>query len=263
MQIAQIIQGPPKILIYSEVGVGKTAEALTLGERAEVLDFDNGLRTAVSLKDQFTEQRLKVNARQFIETDPMSRASAFKTAKEYIYSLPSEIKNGRYPYQALIIDSLSSFAEAGVAQIMYNSGQLGKNPEIQHWGLAFTEIKNVMATLRSLPIVLVVLAHEQVKTIGKGADAENKLEIAISGKNLPSQICRYFDEIWYMRAKAEGAGRFKRVFQTVSDGIKVARSRSCLPNDTDASVGMWEIIKKLGYEPPKVEAKSGEGKNQS
>ena len=46
---------PPNILLYGEVGCGKTILALTLGEHAQVIDVDLGLRSGYSLKDEFTD----------------------------------------------------------------------------------------------------------------------------------------------------------------------------------------------------------------
>lgn len=237
-------------MIYGEVGAGKTALALTLGARAMCIDMDEGLRTGITLQDSFTSDRKAVEVRQFLETNPQKDATAFAKCKSFVYGLTAEFQKGR-PFEALILDSLSSFAEGALRYIMSNSGQLGKAPEIQHWGLAFNEIQNVLAVMRSLPIPLVIIAHEQVKMIGKaGPNQESKLEIAISGKNLPSRICRYCDEVLYMRARPVGAGKMQYVVQTVGDDKLMARSRSNIPNLTDTKVGMWELMRMMGYVPP-------------
>ena len=253
MKLSELVQNrAPKILLYGEVGAGKTALALTLGAKALCVDMDDGLKTGVSIKDNFSSERLQVEVRQFPEPEPQKRAVSFMAVKKFIYGLPAEIQAKRWPYEALIIDSLSSLADAAVRYIMSNSSRLDDTPEIQHWGLAFNEIKNVMNVIRTLPCAVVLIAHEQVKSIGKGNNKEDKLEIAISGKNLPSQITRYFDEVWYMRARNVGGGKRQYVVQTVGDDVVAARSRSCLPNLTDTSCGMWGLFKQIGYSPKEV-----------
>lgn len=240
---------PPKILLYGDMGTWKTSLALTLGDRASVLDLDDGLMTGVRLEDKWSSARRSVDVKQFLEPEPNKRATVFQAAKQYIYSLADQVRAGKWPFDAFIVDSLSSYAESAVAQVMYNSGMVGQAPQLQHWGLAFSEIKNVIAVLRPLPIVVVLIAHEQVKTIGKGAQQEDKLEIALPGKNLASQIARYFDEVWYSRVRPLGANKFEQVLQTYTDGKIPCRSRACIPNYTNTECGMWELIKRCGYEP--------------
>lgn len=247
MKVADIEMLPPKILLYGEVGVGKTALALTLGAKAQVLDLDGGLRTGLSITDSFRQDRMSVDVKSFRDHEPHKRAKAFAALKTAVYEIHNDLVNKRYQFKALIVDSLSSLADLAVNYVMFNSGKLGASPEIQHWGIAFTEIKNVLSVIYTLPIPVVVIAHEQVKTVGSGAAKRDTLEIAIQGKNLPAQICRYFDEIWYMRSRPIGGGKFQYVLQTVNDDLLAARSRACLPNYTDTACGMWKLLEMVGY----------------
>lgn len=253
MKVSELKSKPRHICIYGEVGCGKTALALTLGERAIVLDLDEGLLTGISLKDSFRDARMAVTVKQFLESEPQIRATVFPRVKSYIYGIPRDIKSGNFPYDALIIDSLSAFADSAVQMVMANSGNIGKNPEIQHWGLAFTEIKNVLNVVRTFPIVVVLIAHEQIKLIGKPPNQDMRLELAIPGKNLPSQVARYYDELWYLRTRQVGQGKIQRVLQTSSTEAIAARSRSCLPNLTDTACGMWKLLEMTGYKVPEKE----------
>lgn len=254
MKVSDLQQKAPKILLYGPIGTGKTALALTLGARAQVMDMDDGLMTGVKLEDKWTAERRAVDVVQFLETQPHKKAEAFAASKRHVLDVANQCVAGKYPFDALIIDSLSAMAENALNYIMANSGQLNQQPQIQHWGLAFSEIKQVVAVLRTLPLVVVLIAHEQIKTIGTGPTAETKLEIAIQGKNLPQQIARYFDEIFHIRAKPAGGGKFSYIIQTKSDDKIEARSRMQIPNHTDTSIGMWELVRLMGYTPPKRSA---------
>lgn len=249
------LSSPPRVLLYGELGTGKTALALTLGSRAQIHDLDGGLRTGLTLKDSFTSERLAVDVKQFFEPEPQKRAVVFQQYKTFIYGLTSDAAKGSWPYNALILDSISAFAWSAVSNVMANSGRLGQNPEIQHWGLAFTDIKNVIAVIRSLPCVVIVLGHEQSKSIGEGAAKKDKIELAIPGKNMVSEVGRLFDEIWHIRAKPAGGGKFSYILQTKSDGVTVARSRSNLPDGTDTACGMWKLLEMCGYRPPERKEK--------
>lgn len=244
MKVSDIQEKPPHILLWGGVGTGKTALALTLGERAEVIDFDDGLKTGSTLKDKFYDQRRLATVTQFIEKEPQKRATVFQKGKEHIYKISDQLNAGKYPFDALVIDSLSSLADAAVRQIMGNSGNPDGVPQIQHWGLAFNEIKNVFGVIRSMRIPVIVIGHDQ-----EGKE-EGKIELAINGRKLPSQLTRYFDEVLYMRVKAEGGGKYKYVVQTKNDARVECRSRANLDNMTDTSDGMWDLIARMGYKPP-------------
>lgn len=250
MKVGEVTIKAPKILLYGDVGTGKTALALTAGERAQVIDLDDGLMTGVTLQDQFTAERKKVDAYSYVEPEPQKKAVVFHQVKQKIIGIANDCVRKVYPYDLLIVDSLSALAESAVAQIMTNSGKFGQAPEIQHWGLAFLEIKSVMSVIRSMPIPVILIAHEQTKSIGKGMDKDEKLQIAVAGKNLPSEIARYFDEIWYMRVADGPQNKKLRRIQTVADEKRLARSRFNVPDMTDVSCGMWELLKKCGYTPP-------------
>lgn len=251
-KVGDLADQAPKILTYGPLGTGKTALALTLGARAQVIDIDDGLKTGITLQDKFTEDRKAVDVRRFIESAPHQRATVFKQVKECIYDISNQVHQKKYPFDALIIDSLSSFATAAVAQIMYNSGQIGAAPQLQHWGLAFIEIQNVIHVLRAVPIPVILIAHDQQK----GDAEEEKTIIGIPGRNMPSLIARYFDEVWFMRVKELGAGKMDYVIQTKSTVKVVCRTRSNIPDMTSVSCGMWELIKKCGYIPPVREVKN-------
>lgn len=241
----------PHILLWGEVGTGKTAFAETLGERCELLDLDNGSGTGLGLKDKYYAARCAVEVKKFPEPQPHIRATQFDAVKRYVIDVANRISAKKYPYDALVIDSLSTLSDAAVRQIMYNSGKIGGTPEIQHWGMAFNEVKNLLAIVNSLEIVTVLVAHEQVKSTGSGATKKDSLEIATPGKNLPSQICRYYDEIWYLDVAPAGGNKVKYTLKTLGDGTIPARSRLGLPTNTDiTSVGLWELLATLGYKPP-------------
>lgn len=245
----------PHILLWGDVGSGKTALTETLGSRLHLIDLDDGAGTGLSIKDSLLDARRSIDYETFIEPEPYKRATVFPRVREHVIKISNQITLGRWPYQALAMDSLSALADAALQQILHNSGKYGLQPEIQHWGMAFNSVLDVMNILRSMPIVVILTAHEQVKTIGSGQTKEDRLELAISGKNMASKISRYFDEIWYTRVMAAGANKLNYVVQTSSDVIP-CRSRGGLPNFTNVSDGLPKMLEKIGYVfPPLKETK--------
>ena len=245
---------PPKILLYGDVGCGKTVLALTLGKGTQILDCDMGLRSGFSLQDDFTDARRAVDVKQFPETAMPVRALAFPKMKSTIFDIATQCNQKRYPYKAIILDSLTVFGECALNYVLSSAGKLGKNPEIQHWGMCFTEMKLVLGVLMALPIPVVMIGHQAISTTGKGKEAEDRISFSIKGKNMPAEVGGLFDEVWYMRI-AGSLQKRTRLIQTVHDGTITARSRACIPNMTDTRIGMWKLLEMMGYKETKLDEK--------
>jgi len=250
MKVSDLVSAPPKILIYSGAGTGKTALALTLGESCLYLDLDDNMDVAFGLKDQLQPERLKVEVEQFLDTP--RRTKAFTTLKQRVFKIANECHAGTFQYKVVVLDSLTSLAVAAQNMVMAGSNKVGDNPQIQHWGLLLTEIENVITMLRSLPIIVFVLAHETTFT----ADDINKVQIAIPGQKLPGRITRMFNEIWYFRNQPKGQGIHQMYIQTTPTSAVTCRSGRGLKTGTPfatidkqglptGSVSLWTILDQI------------------
>ncbi len=244
MKLKEIRKKPPKVLLYGPPGTGKTALVLTLGKRLQVLDLDDGLETGRTLHDQFRERRMEVDVVQALETSRI-RGTAFPEAKRHVFRVVEMIDKGTYPFEAFCIDSLTSLADGAVRYVLGNAGHVGRAPQIQEWGAAFIEIENILTLLRSLPIVVILTAHQHVFEL----DGETQTEIAVPGRKLPGKICSYFDEVWRMRVRPLPQKKFAYVLQTKSTAGTVARSRLNLEDGIDAGkLGLEEVLRRVGWE---------------
>lgn len=243
MKLSEIKVKAPKILIYGPAGTGKTACALTLGSRAHVVDMDDGLLTGLTLQDKWSEDRQQVDVVQFLEEDPRT-ARAFLSVKKHLMDVVNKARQGKWEFDALVIDSLTAMAEFAMRSVLASNGMLGNVPQIQHWQLAFTEVENIMIILRAMPCPVILIAHDQVRTI----DEQDYVRIAIPGKNMPTKITRYFDEVFYSKVKTKGGGKREYLLQTRASGSIEAKSRGNLEALVDTSIGMTGILKLMGYE---------------
>ena len=250
MKLSKTKSKKKKILLYGGVGVGKSALVMTLGERLQLLDLDEGVETGKKLQDEFTSERLDIDVVECYE-ESHAKAVAFGKAKDELISIANACAKDKkkleagekqvYDYDYVGIDSYTGLADSAVRYVLSNSGLLGKAPKIQHWGLAFIELENFLTILRSLPRVVVLVCHEQ-KTM---VDDEVRVELATPGQKLQAKIPRYFDEIWYMKVVNRAQGRKQRVLQTQPTQSILARTRSSLEDGIDTSIGMKAILEKL------------------
>ena len=233
----------PKILLYGIAGTGKTALALTLGSKLQIMDFDNGLMTGKTLKDEHYDTRMSVNAIQFLEPDP-NKGTAFLKAKNHLYKVAEACAKGKYSFKSICVDSLTSLVDSAMRMVQGNSSHIGKNPQLQEYGLAFNEVENFLTILKSLPILVVVTAHQHNFEI----DNKTMVQIALPGRKLPGKICGWFDEVWRMTIQNLPKDEIAFRIQTNGTASTLARSRFNIPDKQNAKVGLPVILKEAGYE---------------
>ena len=233
----------PNILIYGPPGSGKTAFTMTLGEHLELLDLDKGSLTGLTLKDDFLEDRKKVEISWFEDTSPQKAAAFFHLKRHVMREVVDKVNAGKYPYQAIALDSLTAFGHAALRQVQSNSGHsLDVQPEIQLWNLAYTEMDNTMNLLLSLPIPFILVAHSEVVEI----DGLSREQIHVVGKKYYPRLPWRFDEIWYAKAKGSGTNQSFSL-QTVSTSGAVCRTRLNVPDGFEQSKGLKALLESVGY----------------
>ncbi len=231
----------PKILLMGQFGTGKTLWATTLGSKCLVLDLDNGLRSALTFKDKHFNERQLIDVKTCWEEDA-NRATAFSKFASYLKSIGEECRQNKFERQALIIDGYTSLADFSVRDVLARNGLLGKAPQIQHWGLAFIQIEQVLMELRSLPIVVVMIAHIRRVEVKE----ETKYEIASPGQKLPDKIPPYFDEVWVTEIKGSGSNQ-KYVCKTKGTSVVPCRTRGNIGDNLDMNRDLGFFVEELGF----------------
>jgi adenylate kinase family enzyme len=248
--VAELIKNRSrKILIYGRPGTGKTAFALTAGARAFMLDLDSGVLVAEHLNDAFREDRLSVAVKTFVEPEPATKAMAYQQVKEELLSISNLCRQDKFPYEVVILDSVTMLADYALNFILRNSGKLGQQPEIQHWGLAINEVKLVMNILRTIPRHVIVIGHEQRRQseTDHGTTKTERIQLSVFGKNLPDQVAACFDEMWRFIVAPGPA----YLIQTVPGAKADAKSRSCITNKASVNHGFWKILERMSENPTK------------
>ena len=232
----------PKIICYGRPGSGKSAFWLTLGSTCLYLDCDCGWRTGKTLKDRWSEERGEVELKECWETDGQ-KATAFSKTDSLIKTFAAGIKTGKIKERVIVVDSFTSLAEGAMRDVLYTCGRLGTNPEIQHWGMMFNKILGLVMNLKSLPVAVVLIMHDQINEI----DDRNYIDLAIPGQKLSPKIKPYFDEIIYAKVKNLAGGKTGYTIQTKSTASLQVRSRSNLPGEFDMNEGAQKLFQLMGY----------------
>ena len=216
---------PIKMLVMGDTGSGKTGALASLanaGYKLHILDYDNGLdilSTTVKKEflknveyETFSEKRKVVNGTVLPASAPkaFSRGLALLTEWGNKYTSPSDV---------IVIDSLTFMSDAALEFVQAGAGHLGKQPEIQEWGMAMSLIEDMLSILYSTDISCNVIINSHIKYIQDEGTGMVKAQINTLGSKLPPKVGRYFNHmIW------AGMVGSKRVFKTKASAIMGLKS---------------------------------------
>lgn len=234
---------PPKILLMGNFGTGKTVLATTVGEIGQVLDLDNGLLSARNYIDKFTSERHKIDVKKCWEEDH-KKAISYKKLLSFVNTIYDNCAAKTYDFEVVILDNFTVLADVAMQETLADAGRLGQTPQIQHWGTCFAKMQIILNVLKSLPLVVIVIAHTRRVEDG-GA---SKYEIACPGQKLPEKVPTYFDEVWWTEVIGTG-NNVKYQLRTKPTGQMPARSRLSLPDPINQNDGMLAILETAGWTP--------------
>lgn len=245
----------PNILIFGFAGCGKTALATQLS-KGYGQDFDNGMRTAATLKDKFFDARSKFEFETFRDENP-TKPTAYMRAKNKLNEIVRLSSEGKWPFDAYIADSLTGLCKAAQLHVLSIGRQNSMaKMEIQDWGALVHEVENFLTLIRSLKVLTVVTAHidildKPMKKGGKTVVGERETlamyPMSATAKHGLNKLMWLFDEVLYADVKPLAQGKMKYTISGASQGIIKTRTRSSFGTIRHDEIGMVEILKQMGY----------------
>lgn len=246
---------PPNILLYGLAGAGKTALATQLSH-GYVFDFDDGMRTAATLKDKFFDVRQNIEFDTYTEDDPM-KPVAWLQAMKKLHELIQLQTQGKLPYDAVVIDSLSGACKVATYNIMSkgSKGNDAKDPlaklNVWDYSEAIANIERMLTMLRSLKVLTIVISHVEIEEehpkMGETVTTA-MFPRSISKPHATKALMTYFDEVLYADARVVGQGKIEyRIFGKSPNTIIKARTRSNIDMIVHNEIGLRGILKQMGY----------------
>ncbi len=237
----------PSILIYGPAGTGKTA-LISQAKNCYIFDFDNGMRTAATLKDKFFNLRQNVEFDTYVEETPTEPKQWIKVI-EKLQLFATQSHAGTLKYDTIAIDSLTGAAKVIKLHVMKLSGDSMRVPQIQHWGMMITEMERMLTIIRSIKCLKLITAHEMI--------IENKDTLRFMPKSMTrphslNDLMWLFDEVIYTKVKDKGLSTDYIVTGKSTSQVK-CRTRSGFNKDViHNEIGLDGILKMFQYNYKKV-----------
>jgi hypothetical protein len=224
-----------KLLIYGQSGAGKTVFSAG-APKPLVLDFDGKVSSAASYFAHHNPEKLKEISYESL-TDIPGQPRPFRRFKTILQGLQKDAAEGKLKHETIILDSLTLFLDAFMADIMAeNPGVKRPNnvPALQDYQILNIQFKDVMSALLGLPANIIVVGHITSETNQETGRIFWKP--LVPGK-LADRLPQIFTEVYrsYVITKD---GQAQHLMQTGSDGEYVCRTQiPGLPQHIPADFG--------------------------
>jgi len=236
---------PPVIIVFGAYGSGKTA-LVSQASNAYMFDFDNGMLTAAKLKDKFFDQRQTIEFDVFRDPKPREPIK-FHEARVKLVQIGTQVRAKTWPYDAIIVDSITGLAEAIKLKVMKDEkGDSLANPSQNNWGAMVNYMRVFLIELRALGILTILTAHIQTLE-GDNGETLGIFPSSITKNHATKDLPWAVDELWYASVVPAGSGNFDFVV-TGSPMNKITTcSRSSLGQTVHNDIGLRGLLEKVGY----------------
>jgi hypothetical protein len=239
---------PIKMLLMGDTGTAKTGSLASLanaGYKLHILDYDNGLdilSTTVKKEclknveyETLTEKKKVVNGEVLPAFSPKAFSKGLALLTEWANKYTSL-------EDVIVIDSLTFMSDAALEFVQAGTGHLGRQPEIQEWGIAMSKIEDVLAILYSEDVQCNVIINSHIKYIQDESTGIMKAQINTLGTKLPPKVGRYFNHM--LLAQMQGSKRILKTKATAIMGLKSPNPQK-VKDSYDVETGLADYFRDV------------------
>jgi len=211
-----------KLMIYGSSGSGKTVAAVTFPKPLHVCDFDGKVKSAAAYwLDKEPAMIEGVTFENYRQSEDRRVIAEFNTWLRTMREFSEE----DFPYKTIVVDSLTTLAEALLREIIRENPQTNRTfpdvPAMQDYLVNKTRFTQIITNILALPCNVVVVAH--VSLDKDEVTGEMMKSPLLSGK-LASIIPVLFDELYHAYTLKKD-DRLLYVAQTRPDNGYIARTQ--------------------------------------
>ena len=235
----------PSIVIFGSAGSGKTALVSQI-KNAYMFDFDDGMRTAATLKDKFYHDRQSIEFDIFKDSNPRS-PEMYHNARVKLINISQACRTNTWKYDAVIIDSLTGLSDTIMRKVMKDeTGDALVNPQRNHWGSMVNYMDAFFAELRSLNRLVILTAHINSLEDDTGS-VLSFFPSSITRNHGLKSIPWMMDEIWYASRQSGGGTSIDYYVDGGYINKYMTRTRSSIGKVKHNDIGMVGLLEKVGY----------------
>lgn len=251
-----------RFLLYGNIGSGKTTLLRTIPGKKFIYMFDNAGRRSLTKDDniwieEFLPDSLPINVASIKGASSSTSAVNYEIYKLWEADFNRRIQEDWFKkegFSAICFDSLTTFGDIILDQILALSGRLGKSPEISDYGMQANAISRVVRLATAQDCIVAFTGHEK--------SAQDKLLRTIATQILvPGQLVQklpiLFSDIYHCKVDRQGS-QVKYVIETVPcELFPTARCSMQLAPEVDVTIkselggdvtkqGLGKILREKG-----------------
>jgi hypothetical protein len=239
-----------KGLFYGDSGAGKTVLATGFPGKVFVCDFDGKVSSAAQYYGARNPARLEqIDYEDYRPAPGTTPNEGFVRFYGKLVGLEKEAKEGKFSYETVVLDSLTTWYDAVMAQVIRDNPNSKRRtfegasvPMLEDYNFVQLRFKETLKRVLNLPCNVIMIAHISVDK--DDSTGEVLRQPSITGKNLAPWLPIVFEEVWRIYANEKG----ERFAQTQPD-TKFSKIRTQVPGipaHVPLSGGFEALNKYLG-----------------